>query len=319
LIRCYIKQFVICGVEQSAEQLARADRRPSRSFPTLSSLKAAAAQQKRSVPEQVAHMPIPRKLLRAAFESISEKTLRKVAEHHDIRGSQSASKVELCKKLSSDDGTCLQSYTGYFTVPELKAIASVFGIDSKGKTKDELDAAIWGFVQGYDRIARKLTYEEVFASPRSPDFAAKLRDWMEARHSTSKLAQLSDGEQVLWQIRYVLMEINGNSFPGVFEGGDDDRPQQFVRALREIGAKKSATAFERIGSILFDGDIPKTADARSRKLTVEDEDQASAFDERLDACRDIWEKSDEDIAALSVRFAANNPDRFRSSTGPAGA
>lgn len=257
-------------------------------------------------------MPIPRKLLQSAFESLPEKTLRKVAEHHDIRGRESASNEELCKKLSRDDGTQLQSYTSYFSVAELKTIAGLFGIDTKGKTKNELDSAVWGFVQDYDRIMRKVTYEDLFVNPRSADFATKLRDWMDSRHSSIRLPRLSEGEQVIWQIRYALMDINGNSFPGVFEGGSDDRPDVFVRALREIGAKKSAKAFEQIGRILFGGGVPATLKARSKALTFDDEDESDAFDQKLDECRLIWDKVGEDLAALSVRFAANNPDRFRS-------
>ncbi|MBW3599852.1 MAG: DMP19 family protein, partial [Planctomycetes bacterium] len=223
----------------------------------------------------------------------------------------SASTEDLCKKLSSDDGTNLQSYTSYFTVPELKAIAGVFGLDAKGKRKNELDAAVWGFVQDYDKITRALTYGDVFSDRRAADFPTRLRNWMEARHSTKKLADLSPGENTLWLIRYALMDIHGNSFPGFFEGGSDDRPEMFIRALRDIGANKSAKAMVDIGKILFGGDVPTTREARLQALMLADEDEADAFEIRLERCRKIWENAGEDIAALSVRFAAKNPDRFR--------
>jgi hypothetical protein len=257
-------------------------------------------------------MPIPRKLLQQAFATLSDKTLRAAAEHLGIRGRASASKEELVKKLSGEDGFNMVAYSSYFTVPELKAIAGVFAIDPKGKKKDDLDRAISGFVENYDRITRKLTYDDVFANPKSSDFGSKLRDWMEARHSSTKLSNLSDGEKILWEIRYALMDINGNSFPGFFESGSDDRPAVVIRALGEIGAKKSAAALERIGKKLFDREtIPATTATRSEAFLFEDDDEAEAFDAKLDQCRAIWEKAGEDLAALSQRFAAKNSDRFR--------
>ncbi len=257
-------------------------------------------------------MPIPRKLLQAAFATLSEKTLLAVAEHCSIRGRASASKAELVKKLSVQDGLYMQAYTSRFTVPELKSIAAALGIDVKGKKKNELDSTVWSFIQDYDRISRKLTYDDVFTDPKRPDFGTKLRDWMEARHALGKLSTLSDGEKIVWEIRYALMDINGNSFPGFFESGSDDRPVVVMRALREIGAKKSAAALERIGKKLFDGKtIPVTTAARSDAFVFEDDDESDAFDAKLDQCHAIWDKAGEDLAALTQKFAAKNPDRFR--------
>lgn len=256
-------------------------------------------------------MAIPKKLLASAFAKLSKKTLQQCAEHNGLRGWKTLTKDELCKRLSSDDGGRLQSYTSYFKVAELKSIAVVFGIKTKGKKKDELDYAIWSFVQDYDKLARGLTYDDVFGNTRDAQFAGKLNDWMDSRHSQMKLGELSPGEQTLWQIRFNLMEINGNSFPGVFEGGENDRPNKFSDALNEVGAKRSARAFEKIGKLMFDGSVPSTTRARADALVFESDDESDAFDEIIDQCHDLWDAANEDIPQLCVRFAARNPDRFR--------
>lgn len=256
-------------------------------------------------------MPIPKTLLKAAFVTLSEKTVRRVAEHLDIRGRQCLSRDELCSKLSRDDGTYLQSYTSYFSVAELKLIASVFDINVAGMKKNDLDSAIWGFISDYDKVSKKLTYEDVFENTRASGFAERLSTWMDARHSVLKLKDLSDGEKLLWEIRYAIMDIHGNSFPGFFESGHNDRPEVFAQALLEIGAKKTKAAFERIGKLLFDGSVPKTTKARSRALHVEDDDETEALDSLINKCHELWQNTGEDIAALSIRFAAKNSERFK--------
>lgn len=254
-------------------------------------------------------MPIPKALLKTAFETLSEATLRKVAEHSDIRGREAMSKEELCKKLSRDDGTHLQSYTSYFSVAELKLIASVFNIDTAGMKKNDLDSSIWGFIDDYDKISQRLTYESVFANPRASGFEEKLRTWMDVRHSTRKFKDLSDGEKLLWEIRYAIMDINGNGVPSFFENGSNDRPDIFIQALRQIGAKNSANAIEKIGKLLFGGPVPKTTRARSRALEV-DED-SDTLEEKFEHCREIWGSTGENIPALTIRFAAKNRERLK--------
>lgn len=204
----------------------------------------------------------------------------------------------------------MQSYTSHFTVGELNSIAQVLEIDTKGKKKGDLDRAIWGFVDDYDKISRGLTYDNVFTNTRSGDFATRFRDWMDARYGQLNFNELSEGERRIWQIRFGLMEINGNSFPGVFEGGPNDRPQEFTQSLREVGAKKSAQAFEQIGKLLFGGNVPSTTKARSNALVIDDDDDDDAFDATLDKCQDLWGDTGEDIPPLCVKFAAKDPERF---------
>ncbi len=59
----------------------------------------------------------------------------------------------------------LQSYSSYFTVPELKTIAKVFGLETAGK-RETILILQYGGIQDYDKIALKLTYEK--SSPIQP-------------------------------------------------------------------------------------------------------------------------------------------------------
>jgi hypothetical protein len=262
-------------------------------------------------------MPVPRKLLQAAFATLPEKTLRRAAEHHDLRGRDALSAAELAERLGRDDGTRLQSITPQLSLAELKKIAEVFAVTALRPKKSALEFAVWSFVQNYDRNRPRpeegrqaLKVRDVFARAGSAEFGKALWNWTEPRYGQLGYDGLTPGEQLLWRVRWLLLEINGNSFPGFFENTPDDWPEQVLDDLKRIGAKQSAAALRKIGKMLFPSGVPPRQAERQDALVLEGDEAEERFEEVLDECRALWEKAGEDIPALSAAFAARHPKLF---------
>jgi len=95
-------------------------------------------------------MAVPKELLREAFALLSAKTLRKAAEHNDIRNRKKMSPAQLANKLGSDDGTNLMSSSWAMPAAELGEVAKYFGIVPLPKKDTELRQAIFEFILNYD-------------------------------------------------------------------------------------------------------------------------------------------------------------------------
>lgn len=117
-------------------------------------------------------MPIPRELLKAVFAALPEDKVRAAAHHcfdrqpsaeemvAELRGvkiqrdSDQLSLSELVEKLASDDGTYLQSITSgnwLLSIPDLRKIYAVLGIDTDPVSIDNPHYEVWNFVFGYDK------------------------------------------------------------------------------------------------------------------------------------------------------------------------
>ncbi len=256
-------------------------------------------------------MPIPRKLLVNAFALFEIKELLGFAEHCGIRRAAELPKDKLCSKLADRDGTNFLSCLWSFRLAELKKVAELFEIPTKGKKKEEIFKAVFGFVDDYDKIAKGLTYDTVFTDLDAVDFRQKLRDWMDVRRNNRKFEDLSEGERSLWGITFGIWEINGNGLPALFEHNSDDFPFRFVESLHRVGAKKSAKAVESIGKKLFGGAIPKSREERSRRFEFDDDDESDAFEPILRKLNVIWESACTEIPSLTEAYAKKNPNLFR--------
>jgi hypothetical protein len=95
-------------------------------------------------------MPVPRQLLQAAFAALPEATLREAAEHEEIGGRNAMSATQLAERLGRD-GSNLQSFSWHMSVADLKAAAAALGLPAGGRSKTNLQSAIWDFIEDYDR------------------------------------------------------------------------------------------------------------------------------------------------------------------------
>lgn len=117
-------------------------------------------------------MPIPRELLKAVFAALPEDKVRAAAHHcfdrqpsaeemvAELRGvkiqrdSDQLSVSELVEKLSSDDGHYLQMITSgnwLLSIPDLRKIYPVLGIDADPVSLANPHYEVWNFVFGYDK------------------------------------------------------------------------------------------------------------------------------------------------------------------------
>lgn len=97
-------------------------------------------------------MPVPSKLLKAAFAALSTKTLRAAAEYHDLDDWETRTPASLAGELGDDDGynlgTCIFDWTG----PELKKVAKALGMERIAAGEAELRSAIGTFIEEYDNV-----------------------------------------------------------------------------------------------------------------------------------------------------------------------
>jgi hypothetical protein len=156
---------------------------------------------------------------------------------------------------------------------------------------------------------RSITATHVFALGCGPEFGKALWTWTEQRYEKLGYEKLTPGEQLLWRIRWLLLEINGNSFPGYYQNTPDDWPFRVSDDLKRIGAKKAAAAFIRIGKKLFGGEVPRRKVARSEALLPLEESE-KRFEKLLRDCDVIWSQHGDDIPERSVAFAARQPELF---------
>lgn len=263
-------------------------------------------------------MPIPRKTLEAAFATMSESTLRQCAKHNGKRSWKTAPLESLRKTLSKRDGHYLCEYSEMLKLPELKSIAKVFGLTVSRKTKDAMSFAVCSYVYNYDIISRGLTFESVFENTAAPEFERDLRDWMDSRIGFHDLDEMSDGEQTLWTIRDWCLAAACHGLIVIFEHGTDEDPQQFVSALREIGATKSAKVMEKVGKQIFRGPVPSTKAERNDYLVPEIDDDEELWDGHSNRLQKInsegvnlWDTTGEDLSELMTKYAAKNAAKFQ--------
>ena len=148
-------------------------------------------------------MPVPHELLQAAFASLPETTLREAARWWSIPDSLTPS--ELVKRLGSDDGHQLSSYSQHMSIPDQQKVVEALGIDtSKLKVSDPrnlLSYAIFSFVLNYDKNRERDKF-----------------------HAESGVPKLS-GEELLAEVRkmarpcvYLTKNFLDGPFAGVWSG-----------------------------------------------------------------------------------------------------
>jgi hypothetical protein len=234
-----------------------------------------------------------------------------MAEWAGVRGRDTMTHAELVQRLGRDDGSNLAGYSNHMSAADLKKVAQVFGLDLSGHKRGE-DYGVWRFIVGYDRDRelakaglKKTEAKDVFALAGKPGFGKALWAWTEDRWNKIGYKKLTKGEQTIWRVRWMFQEVDhGDSFAGYFENADDDMPIQVVADLKRIGAPKSAAALRKIGKMFFPRGVPARQSARARaKPRV-------PVDDLWDECDEIWNAAGEDLADLSVRYAARHPKRF---------
>ena len=94
-------------------------------------------------------MSVPRDLIKAAFATLSEETLRRAAEYNDIPGRDAMSAQELAEQLGRD-GRNLRWYSSRVPLLELKKIAELFGLEVSNPKRSSLALAVDHFVEDYE-------------------------------------------------------------------------------------------------------------------------------------------------------------------------
>lgn len=255
-------------------------------------------------------MPIPRKLVQAALAALPVKTLRSMAEWDGVRGRDTMTPAQLVERLGWNSST-LAGYSNHMSAADLKKVAKVFGLDVSRRKKGE-DYGVWLFIVDYDKNQKlakaglkKTEARDVFALAGKPGFGKALWAWTEDRWNKIGYKKLTKGEQTIWRVRWMFNEVDhGDSFAGYFENADDDMPIRVLADLKRIGAPKSAAALRKIGKMLFPRGVPARQSARERAM------QGVPVDDLWDECYEIWNAAGEDLAELSVRYAAKHPKLF---------
>jgi hypothetical protein len=95
-------------------------------------------------------MPVPRKLLKAAFAVLSTKSLRAAAGYHDLENWETRAPASLAAELGDDDGYNLGTCMYDWKAPELKKVAQVLGVELPSADEGDIRGAIGTFIEEYD-------------------------------------------------------------------------------------------------------------------------------------------------------------------------
>ena len=87
-------------------------------------------------------MPVPTKLLKAAFAALSTKSLRAAAEYHELEDWETRAPASLVAELGDDDGYNLGTFMYDLKAPELKKVAKALGVEPASSEEGDIQGAI---------------------------------------------------------------------------------------------------------------------------------------------------------------------------------
>jgi hypothetical protein len=269
-----------------------------------------------SFADRIKTMSVPRKLLQAAFATLPATTLRRAAAHNGIRGRDEMSPSELAERLGRDDGLNLQSYSSKFSLPELKGIAKVFGIEHRKQNKAALSYAIWSFIHEYDLNQEQGKVETLDdALARATDFQRfdAVRERI-ARKLTkpSVYDTLHHGEKLLWQINWLVWEVNNGGFDQYLTNSTGDYAQETIGYFKEVRATTICKLLKSIAAIFPRGIIPKDREKRCELLMKWEQEQkppteAEAFFTKVD---NTFHDRGENLTELTLAYVRNHREDF---------
>jgi hypothetical protein len=259
-------------------------------------------------------MSVPRKLLQDAFATLPASTLRRAAEHNGIRGRDEMSPSELAQRLGRDDGLNLQSYSSKLSLPELKGIAKVFGIEHRKQNKAALSYAIWSFIHEYDVNQEQGKVESLDdALARSTDFQRfeAVRERI-ARKLTkpSVYDTLRHGEKLLWQINWLVWEVNNGGFDQYLTNSTGDYAQPTIGYLKEIRATKTCNILKKIAAIFPGGVVPDDREKRCSLLFAWEEKSPSKAEAFFTKLNSAFYDGSENLTELTLAYVRKHREDF---------
>lgn len=259
-------------------------------------------------------MSVPRKLLQAAFATLSATTLRRAAEHNGIRGRDEMSPSELAQRLGRDDGLNLQSYSSKLSLPELRGIAKVFGIEHRKQNKAALSYAIWSFIHEYDLNQQQGKVESLDdALARATDFQRfdAVRERI-ARKLTKPSAYdaLRHGEKLLWQINWLVWEVNDGGFHQYLTNSTGDYAQATIGYLNEIRATTTCKLLKKIAEVFPRGIIPEEQDRRCDLLAAWEQKSPEMAEEFLTKLNSTFYDQGENLTERTLAYVRKHREDF---------
>lgn len=259
-------------------------------------------------------MPVPHTLLRTAFATLAESTLRRAAEHNGIRGHQDLSPTELAQRLGHDEGLNLQSYSSYLSLSELKRIAQVFELEHRKQTKAALSHAIWTFIDNYDRDqtqGRVRTLDDALARATEHDQFDAVRERIANKLTKPRVYDsLSYGEQLIWQINWLVWDVENGGFDQYLSNSTGDYAQETIEYLQKIGAKNTCRLLKKIARIFPDGIIPKDEDERNELLSAWEKKHAKTANDFFAKLNRAFYDRAEDLTALTLNYVRAHREEF---------
>lgn len=259
-------------------------------------------------------MPIPRSLLRAAFATLSDSTLRRAAEHNGIRGYGEMSSAELVQRLGGDDGLKLQSYSFHLSLPELEGIAKVFGLEHREQTKAALSSAIWTFIHEYDVVQEQGQVESL------ADALARATDDQQFDAVRGRIARkllkstaydnLRHGERLVWQIYWLLCEVNNGGIDQYLTNSSGDDAQETIGFLKDIRATTTCRLLQSIAEIFPSGIIPKDREKRCELLSLWEQKSPTQAEVFFTKVTDAFHDRNEDLTKLTLAYVRKHPEEL---------
>ncbi|MGL4419036.1 MAG: DMP19 family protein [Gemmataceae bacterium] len=259
-------------------------------------------------------MPVPNNLLQAAFETLSEPTLRDSAKHCRIRGHKTLPTLELAQRLGQDDGTHLISCSHGFTESELEEIAKVFGLDHRRESRDELWYSVYTFIKDYDRnqkMGKVVTLEDALNRPNDYEQFRAVRELIERKLvKPSGYDLLCLGEKLLWAIQLLMWEVNNGGFDQYITNSSGDLAQETIGYLKLIEAKSTGKLLEEVANIFPNGVIPDDREKRCQSFSKwknKAPKKASSLLKKLDDAFFAWT---EDLTHLTLAYIRTHREDF---------
>ncbi len=257
-------------------------------------------------------MSVPRKLLQDAFATLSDNTLRRAAEHNGIRGRDEMSAEELAQRLGRN-GLNLQSYSSKLSLPELKGIAKLFGLEHRKQNKVALSYAIWSFIHEYDlnqEQGKVESLDDALSRATDPQRFDAVRERIARKLiKPSAYEALRHGEKLLWQINWLVWEVNNGGFDQYLTNSTGDYAQPTIGYLKEIGAT-TTKLLKKIASIFPRGVIPKDRDTRCSLLFAWEKKSPTKAEAFFNKLTDEFHDRSENLTELTLAYVRKHREEF---------
>ena len=257
-------------------------------------------------------MPIPRKLVRAAYATLSDARLREAAECFGKRNAKTLPRDQLVERLAGN-WRDLYIFVLRMRLSELQKLATLFGIGRR-QSKAALENQVYDYVMDYDEIQARgqvKTIDDALKRGTDTERFHALLGLVEGKITKrNPYASLRPSEKVVYQVGVLLAEVNNGGLEQYLSNSSGNHAQETIGHLETIKADSTARLLKAAAGLFPQAEIPTDWASRRRTLASfakKPNDEAKVFFKNLD---DRFHDGGEQLSKLVLAYVRKHREEF---------